>query len=125
MLEIKCPCGSAHLRIKGEPLAQFWCHCSDCQQVHGGAYVAEAIYSAENVELSDGKTVVYISDRDGFNCIWEQPVSGGAARALSHFHRMRVSPVHLSRMAFNLSVGQDSFIYNAGDLRSNVWIARP
>jgi hypothetical protein len=59
MLEIKCPCGSAHLRIKGEPLAQFWCHCSDCQQVHGGAYVAEAIYSAENVELSDGKTVVF------------------------------------------------------------------
>jgi hypothetical protein len=59
MLEIQCPCGSAHLRIKGEPFAQFWCHCSDCQRVHGAAYVAEAIYSAENVELSDGKTVVF------------------------------------------------------------------
>ncbi len=74
---------------------------------------------------ADGKTVVYISDRDGFNCIWEQPVSGGASRAITHFHQMRVSPVHLSRMAFNLSVGRDSLIYNAGDLRSNVWIARP
>ena len=59
MFEIQCPCGSAHLRVRGEPFAQFWCHCSDCQRVHGAAYVAEALYSAENVELLDGKTIVF------------------------------------------------------------------
>jgi len=59
MLEIKCPCGSAHLRIRGEPFVQFWCHCADCQQVHGAAYVAESIYAAEDVELMQGKTIAF------------------------------------------------------------------
>jgi hypothetical protein len=59
MFDIQCPCGSAHLRIRGESFAQFRCHCSDCQRVHGAAYVAEALYSAENVELLDGKTIVF------------------------------------------------------------------
>lgn len=59
MPDIQCPCGSARLRITGEPFAQFWCHCGDCQKVHGAAYVAEALYSAEHVELLDGATSVF------------------------------------------------------------------
>ncbi|MDB5584568.1 MAG: aldehyde-activating protein, partial [Bradyrhizobium sp.] len=59
MFEVQCPCGSAHLRIRGEPVAQFWCHCADCQQVHGAAYVAESVYAAEDVELAEGKTIAF------------------------------------------------------------------
>ena len=59
MFEIQCPCGSAHLRIRGEPIAQFWCHCSDCQQVHAAAYVAESLYVAEDVELLQANTIAF------------------------------------------------------------------
>lgn len=59
MADIQCPCGAVHMRISGEPIAQFWCHCADCQRVHGAAYVAESIYAAENVEVVRGETVSF------------------------------------------------------------------
>jgi Tol biopolymer transport system component len=79
---------------------------------------------------ADGRAVVYVSDRDGFTCIWKQQVSPaigivGSPQAVVHFHREQLSPAHLSRVAFDLSVSHDSVLYNAGDLRSNIWIARP
>jgi hypothetical protein len=79
---------------------------------------------------ADGRAVVYVSDRDGFTCIWKQQVSPalglvGSPQAVVHFHREQLSPVHLSRVAFDLSVSHDSVLYNAGDLRANIWIARP
>ncbi|WP_204315798.1 GFA family protein, partial [Klebsiella pneumoniae] len=51
MADIQCPCGAVHMRINGEPIAQFWCHCADCQRVHGAAYVAESLYPADAVEV--------------------------------------------------------------------------
>ena len=35
-----CRCGAAEIEISGEPVAQFFCHCDDCQIVHGAAYVS-------------------------------------------------------------------------------------
>ena len=78
---------------------------------------------------ADGRAVVYISDRDGFTCIWKYPFSPVGARseprALVHFHQARLSPMHLSRVAFNLSLSGNALLYNAADLRANIWIARP
>ena len=38
--EISCLCGAVKVRIKGEPVEQFYCHCDDCQAISGGAYVS-------------------------------------------------------------------------------------
>ena len=56
---VSCPCDAVHIRIGSEPIAQFWCHCADCQIVHGGAYVAEAVYPADGVEIVRGDTISF------------------------------------------------------------------
>ena len=35
---LQCRCGAVELEAAGEPTAQFFCHCDDCQAVHGAAY---------------------------------------------------------------------------------------
>lgn len=49
--EAKCPCGAATLKVSGEPVVQFFCHCKDCRLVFGAAYTLEAIYPARGVEV--------------------------------------------------------------------------
>ena len=39
VMRAACRCGAVEIEITGEPIAQFYCHCDDCQIVHGGAYV--------------------------------------------------------------------------------------
>jgi hypothetical protein len=56
MFEIQCRCGATHVAISGEPVAQFFCHCDDCQLVHGGAYVPESAYRADAVKVVEGDT---------------------------------------------------------------------
>lgn len=58
-LKLACRCGGVHLHIKGEPLAQFYCHCDDCQTAHAAAYVAEAVYPAAAVCVTQGATVTH------------------------------------------------------------------
>lgn len=35
---VQCKCGAVEVHINSEPMAQYYCHCDDCQNVHGGAY---------------------------------------------------------------------------------------
>jgi hypothetical protein len=53
-LEIACRCGSVGVEVSGEPLVQLYCHCDDCQAVHGGAYVPESVYPADCVRVVRG-----------------------------------------------------------------------
>jgi hypothetical protein len=55
-MNVQCACGAVELRLDGAPLAQFYCHCDDCQRVHGGAYAPEAIYPASAVSVLRGAT---------------------------------------------------------------------
>ncbi len=48
---VACPCGAAKLKISGEPMVQFYCHCSDCRRIHGGAYAPEAMFKSREVEV--------------------------------------------------------------------------
>ena len=59
MLEIRCSCGAVRVQIEGEPMAQFYCHCADCQIVHGGAYVPRAIYPSDAVRVTSGEPRVW------------------------------------------------------------------
>ena len=53
--EVSCRCCAVKLRIVGEPVAQLYCHCDDCQAAHGAAYVPAAIYPAQSVEVISGE----------------------------------------------------------------------
>lgn len=45
--------------LSGAPIAQFFCHCDDCQAVHGGAYLPVAVYPSAAVEVTSGETTVW------------------------------------------------------------------
>lgn len=62
-MNISCLCSAVQIRISAEPIAQFWCHCADCQTVHGAAYVAESIYPATGVEIVSGETTSFALKR--------------------------------------------------------------
>ena len=53
--EAKCWCGAVRLELRGEPAVQFYCHCDDCQTVHGAAYVGVALYPADAVQVTQGE----------------------------------------------------------------------
>jgi hypothetical protein len=54
MTTIRCHCGEIEVELAGEPIAQFYCHCEDCQAVHGAAYVPAAMYRREDVMIARG-----------------------------------------------------------------------
>jgi hypothetical protein len=51
---VECRCGAVQVELTGAPLAQFYCHCDDCQAVHGAAYVPESVYTADAVKVTRG-----------------------------------------------------------------------
>jgi hypothetical protein len=64
MNEIQCRCGDVHMELSAEPLAQFFCHCNDCQAVHGAAYVPESVYPANAVKVTKGSPVAWTLKRN-------------------------------------------------------------
>ena len=58
MKTIQCPCGAVDVRLEGEPLAQFYCHCDHCQTVHGKACPC-ALYVATAVTVTRGDTATF------------------------------------------------------------------
>ena len=43
------------MRLTGKPVAQYFCHCDDCQAVHGKAYDC-SLHIAQTVSLVHGET---------------------------------------------------------------------
>ena len=78
----------------------------------------------------DGKTVFYLSTRDGFSCLWGQnfdPEAGetrGPPFAIMHFHNPRTSIEVVAPRSFNLSVTGDTLYFNLGEYNSSIWIGR-
>lgn len=55
---VRCGCGVVEMQLTGEPMAQYVCHCDDCQAVHGKAY-SVALYPAVAVAVTRGETRVF------------------------------------------------------------------
>jgi hypothetical protein len=69
MTKIECRCGAVEMEITGEPIAQFFCHCDDCQMVHGGAYAPESVYAADVVKVTRGDPMTWKLKRNPrFTC---------------------------------------------------------
>ena len=45
----RCECGALELNIKGAPVVQLVCHCSDCQDFSGMPYVEAAFFHADDI----------------------------------------------------------------------------
>jgi dipeptidyl aminopeptidase/acylaminoacyl peptidase len=77
----------------------------------------------------DGRTIYFLSDRDGFLCIWARsfdPVTGQPRNAefpVSHFHQATRSIQSPSpyRGDIGLSVAKDSLVLMLADRHSNIW----
>lgn len=59
MTTIQCSCGAVKVEVTGEPVAQFYCHCDDCQRVHSAAYVPIAMYPTEQTRLIAGNPMTW------------------------------------------------------------------
>jgi hypothetical protein len=51
---VACPCEAVKLTVDGEPIVCVYCHCDDCQAVHGAAYLPAALYRFEQTRLVEG-----------------------------------------------------------------------
>jgi hypothetical protein len=69
MTKIQCRCGAVEIEISAEPIVQFYCHCDDCQAVHGGAYAPESVYPADAVKVVRGDPLAWKLKRNPrFTC---------------------------------------------------------
>jgi serine/threonine protein kinase len=75
----------------------------------------------------DGKTIFYLSKRDGFSCVWGQHFDTGSGRitpkafAVMHYHNPRFSPATVAERSLNLSVSGDSIFLNVGETNGSIW----
>jgi Tol biopolymer transport system component len=103
------------------------------------------IEPAQWIELTDGKSfdsrprwspdgnrIYFVSDRDGFRCIWTLALApatkkpAGPLTPLYHFHSAQRSILNIPAIAyFNLSVGRDQLLFNLGEVTGNIWLADP
>jgi Tol biopolymer transport system component len=78
----------------------------------------------------DGRFLYFISDRDGFRCIWARPLNpvtkkpSGDAFPVLHFHSARFSLKHVGSRGYltGLSVGEGALVFSLGELKGNVWL---
>ncbi len=70
----------------------------------------------------DGKLLYYISRRDGFRCIWAQPVAPDGSPAGTPFAALHLHP-GADRMGSTMSMGvtRDHLFVLYSDLRGDVW----
>ncbi|MEI9978880.1 MAG: protein kinase [Edaphobacter sp.] len=93
--------------------------------------ITDASESSDRPRWSgDGKTIFFISKRDGFSCIWGQAFdpeteeTKGTPFAVMHYHNRRNSIDVVAPRSFNLSVAGDSVYFNLGESSSSIWIGK-
>jgi len=69
MTRVQCRCGAIEIELTAAPIAQFFCHCDDCQAMHGAAYVSESVYPADAVKIVRGTPASWTLKRNPrFTC---------------------------------------------------------
>ena len=77
---VGCSCGIVEVQLTGEPIAQYVCHCDDCQAVHGKAYPV-ALYADSAVVVTRGElgaSIVKTTPRTRCSGCGQLPLSGPA-----------------------------------------------
>jgi len=78
----------------------------------------------------DGNLLYFISERDGFRCIWAQRlhpdsrISVGPPFAVQHFHtgaRALLTNFRANPLQIGLSTSERGIVYSLEELRGNIW----
>ena len=79
----------------------------------------------------DGNLLYFLSERDGFRCIWAQRLSAvtkhpsGAPFTVYHFHQARRSLMPAQEVArIGLTVPRDKIVFSMAETNGNIWLAR-
>jgi serine/threonine protein kinase len=78
----------------------------------------------------DGATIYFLSERDGFRCIWAQRVNpatkqpSGDPFPVGHFHAATRSMVPSTTNWLSLSAAPGMLVFNLVDVSGNLWLAR-
>lgn len=79
----------------------------------------------------EGNLLYFLSDRDGFLCIWAQRLTkdskapAGPPQEVYHFHQARLSPLNVSNSGYvRMSIGQGRIILTLGEITGNVWLLK-
>ena len=77
----------------------------------------------------DGSLIYFISQRDGYRCLWAQHVARDTRRpigepfSVSHFHSARLSMMNVATGLLEIDVATDKVVFNLGEVTGNIWLA--
>ena len=77
----------------------------------------------------DGNLLYFMSQRDGADCLWAQRLEPqtkkpvGAAFAVQHFHRARLSPAYVRPGQRAISMARDRIVFTMEERTGNIWVA--
>ena len=78
----------------------------------------------------DGNSMYMVSERDGFRCVWRQPLDPttkrplGAAVNVMHFHQARLSLRNVEMGPLAIQVTRDKLILSLGERTGNIWMLK-
>jgi hypothetical protein len=78
----------------------------------------------------DGNLLYLLSERDGFRCLWAQPLDPttkrpvGAPFTVQHFHRTRFSIRYQNTGTVGLGVARDKIVFAMGETTGNIWMVQ-
>jgi eukaryotic-like serine/threonine-protein kinase len=79
----------------------------------------------------EGRWIYFLSDRDGFRCVWARRFDAATGRpegttfAVLHLHQARRSPMNLlSTGNVSLWTAQDMLYFALGETTSNIWLTQ-
>jgi hypothetical protein len=77
---------------------------------------------------TDGSRLYYLSDQDGYTCVWMRRVDRATGRptgeATPVLHLHRTGRILYPRGAWTIAVTADRIIFNAAEVHGNVWQAK-
>jgi hypothetical protein len=74
-----------------------------------------------------GNRLFFVSDEDGFRCIWSQEVDAvsrkpvGVAHPIQHLHTNALSFKNHSRSLVDLTVSEDRIVTSIPQIKGNIW----
>ena len=94
--------------------------------------VAEEVQQKRHPVWSpDGNLIYFLSDRDGFRCIYGQRLEPQTKRprgtpiAVRHFHQTSQSLLQTDPSSIALSLGGGLLVFGMNEAKGNIWISEP
>jgi Tol biopolymer transport system component/predicted Ser/Thr protein kinase len=75
----------------------------------------------------DGRLLYYLSDRDGFNCVWATPLDprtnrpSGEPFPVLHAHRSDMTMLLPAKLAFSIDIADRRLVLNASDVSGEIY----